>query len=407
MMPMNKPRAIDIGWGTMALPQALRRAGNSLFDAGARIGAFFEIGRRADVGAFAKPTDNVPLGILYMILATVLFAVSSAIAKWQVAIYPVGEVMFFRSISSLAVCAAVVLPVTGFAVFATKRHGAHIARGLSQSISQTFTVIAFSLMPLAGAIAINFSAPLWAALLSIVWLKERAGPARWTVLLTGFSGVLIVANPGADAFQIGALFALANAVMYGSVTVAVRGMTATEIGKHPFDVADGHHRYLSFFSAGVWVPLADGHRRDHAGALRRGERGRAVCLDQVALAGADDRGVPLLLLLAGLGDGDRFCGVGRRADHGASDRIGDRRRLGTVPALARGPAEGRKGAVRLRSTTVLDSTGRSSREALPPAPPPRTGSPAPRRSRAPPDIPSETRPRRLPPSWSCRARGRC
>ena len=103
-----------------------------------------------------------------------------------------------------------------------------MARGLSQSISQTFSVIAFSLMPLAGAIAINFSAPLWAALLSIIWLKEPAGPVRWSVLLTGFCGVLIVANPGADAIQIGALFALGNAIMYGSVTVAVRGMTATE-----------------------------------------------------------------------------------------------------------------------------------------------------------------------------------
>ena len=121
-----------------------------------------------------------------------------------------------------------ILPISGLAVFATSRPGAHIARGLSQSISQTLTVIAVSLMPLAGAVAISFSAPLWAALLSILWLKERAGPARWTVLLTGFSGVLIVTNPGVDAFQIGALFALANAIMYGSVTVAVRGMTKTE-----------------------------------------------------------------------------------------------------------------------------------------------------------------------------------
>jgi drug/metabolite transporter (DMT)-like permease len=179
-------------------------------------------------GAFSKPLDNIPAGILYMVLATFLFAVSSAIAKWQVAIYPVGEVMFFRSAASLLVCAAVVLPFTGLSVFATSRPGAHFARGLSQSISQTFTVIAFSLMPLAGAIAINFSAPLWAALLSVLWLKERASPMRWAVLLTGFSGVLIVASPGTDSLQIGALFALANAIMYGSVTVAVRGMTATE-----------------------------------------------------------------------------------------------------------------------------------------------------------------------------------
>ena len=113
-------------------------------------------------------------------------------------------------------------------MFATRRPRDHIARGLSQSISQTFSVIAFSMMPLAGAVAINFSAPLWSALLSVVWLKERAGPVRWLVLLAGFLGVLIVTNPGADSLQVGALFALGNAVMYGSVTVAVRGMTATE-----------------------------------------------------------------------------------------------------------------------------------------------------------------------------------
>src|SRR5712671_766071 len=187
-------------------------------------------GAQQDAGTagLAGRKDNIPRGIYYMIAATVMFALSSAIAKLQVAIYPVGEVMFFRSFSSLVVCAAFLLPVTGLSVLATRRPRDHVARGLSQSISQTFTVLAFSLMPLAGAIAINFSAPLFAALISIVWLKERAGPARWTALLCGFFGVLVVTNPGADSLQLGALFALANAVMYGSVTVAVRGMTATE-----------------------------------------------------------------------------------------------------------------------------------------------------------------------------------
>jgi drug/metabolite transporter (DMT)-like permease len=175
-----------------------------------------------------KRDDDIPVGIAFMIGATVLFSVSSAFAKWQVAIYPVGEVMFFRSFSSLVICAAFVLPFTGFSVFATRRPRDHIFRGLSQSISQTFSVIAFSLMPLAGAVAINFSAPLFSALVSVLWLKERAGPVRWSVLVVGFLGVLVVTNPGADSLQVGALFALGNAVMYGSVTVAVRGMTATE-----------------------------------------------------------------------------------------------------------------------------------------------------------------------------------
>lgn len=172
--------------------------------------------------------DHVPRGIFCMIAATMLFSAAAAFAKWQVALYPVGEVMFLRSVSSLGVVAAVILPISGFSVFATRRPRAHLARGLSQAISQTLSVLAFMLMPLAGAVAINFSAPLFSALVSIVWLNERAGPARWSALLVGFFGVLIVSHPGADSLSLGALFALGNAVMYGSVTVAVRGMTKTE-----------------------------------------------------------------------------------------------------------------------------------------------------------------------------------
>jgi drug/metabolite transporter (DMT)-like permease len=172
--------------------------------------------------------DDVPRGILCMVAASLLLALSNAFAKYLVASYPVGEVMFLRSLLSLAACAAFVLPAAGLAVFATQRPGAHLGRGLSQAVSQTFTVIALSLMPLASVMAIGFSAPLWAALLAILWFGERAGAMRWAVMLAGFGGVLIVTTPGAELLQVGALFALANAVLYGSVTVAVRGMTKTE-----------------------------------------------------------------------------------------------------------------------------------------------------------------------------------
>jgi drug/metabolite transporter (DMT)-like permease len=172
--------------------------------------------------------ENVPSGIVMMIAATLLFAAASAASKWLVGVYPVGEVLFLRSFSSFASCAAMMLPVTGLSVFATHRPRDHILRGLSQSVSQLALLLAFSLMPLAGAVAINFSSPLFAALVSIVWLKERAGWVRGGALIVGFVGVLVVTNPGANSLTLGALFALINAVMYGTVTVAVRGMTKTE-----------------------------------------------------------------------------------------------------------------------------------------------------------------------------------
>ena len=173
-------------------------------------------------------SDDVPRGILCMVIATILFSGASAASKWLVGIYPVGEVLCLRSFASLIAGAAVILPVSGLSAFATHRPRDHLARGLSQSISQLCLLLAFSLMPLAGAVAINFSAPLFAALVSIIWLKEPAGFARGAALIIGFVGVLIVTNPGSNSLTLGALFALTNAVMYGTVTVAVRGMTRTE-----------------------------------------------------------------------------------------------------------------------------------------------------------------------------------
>jgi drug/metabolite transporter (DMT)-like permease len=205
----------------------------------------------ADLKRMVGRTDDVPRGIVLMIVATILFAGASAASKWLVGIYPVGEVLFLRSLSSLIAGAAVILPVAGLSVFATQRPRDHILRGMSQSVSQLSLLLAFSLMPLAGAVAINFSSPLFAALVSIVWLRERAGFARWAALLIGFVGVLIVTNPGANSLTLGALFALVNAIMYGSVTVAVRGMTRTESANTlviwQLTVLAFFHSFLLFF----------------------------------------------------------------------------------------------------------------------------------------------------------------
>ena len=84
------------------------------------------------------------------------------------------------------------------------------------------------MMPLAGVTAIMFSSPIFTTLASIYFLHEQVGAARWAALLVGFLGVLVIAAPGADSFQIGALFALGNAILFGTVVAGVRGMTATE-----------------------------------------------------------------------------------------------------------------------------------------------------------------------------------
>jgi drug/metabolite transporter (DMT)-like permease len=176
----------------------------------------------------APRRDQIPLGILHMVGASLLFALVNAMVKWEVARYPVGEVAFFRSLFSLVPCYLMILPRTGMAVWRTGRRFDHVKRAVSQFSSMMCIFIAFSLMPLADAIAISFSSPLFTTLLSIVILKERVGVHRWTALFVGFLGVLVVTHPGAGSFQWGAAFALANAILISTVAIAIRRMSATE-----------------------------------------------------------------------------------------------------------------------------------------------------------------------------------
>jgi drug/metabolite transporter (DMT)-like permease len=181
----------------------------------------------AEVAA-ATRHNQLSRGIFYMVISTIMFAGVNAIGKWELARYPVGEVAFYRSLFALVIVGVVILPQRGIGVLRTNRIFAHLQRGLSQFGSMTCMFFAFSMMPLGSAVAVSFAAPLITTLLSIVILKERVGVHRWTALILGLVGVIIIAHPGAGALQPGALFALANAVLISSVAVAIRRMSATE-----------------------------------------------------------------------------------------------------------------------------------------------------------------------------------
>ena len=206
------------------------------------------------------------------------------------------------------------LPVTGLSVFATRRPRDHLARGLSQSISQAALLLAFSLMPLAGAVAINFSAPLFAALVSIVWLKERAGYVRGSALVVGFLGVLIVTNPGANSLTLGALFALDQRRHVRHRHGRRARHDQNGIGQYAGDLAIWPcSRSFTAFCLVVRLAMAVGARRRDAVRHRLCQRDRTMVLDQGAASGAGGGGDAVLLSDAGLGAGDRLCRLGRRA----------------------------------------------------------------------------------------------
>src|SRR3954454_24490418 len=176
----------------------------------------------------AARRNQIPRGIAYMVGSTAMFAGGNAVVKWQLATYPLGEVAFGRTLFAFLTVAAIVLPRTGLAVLRTNRYREHLQRGLSQFGSMLFWFLAVSALSLGSATAIGFAAPLFTTLLSIVILKEQVGIHRWSALIVGFVGVLIITEPGAGTLSYGALFALGNAILISTVAIAIRRMSMTE-----------------------------------------------------------------------------------------------------------------------------------------------------------------------------------
>src|SRR5262249_9052182 len=144
----------------------------------------------AQVASRIARRDNIPLAIFYMVASGLVFNCANAASKWLIATYPIGEVLFGSSLPAPITMGISILPTAGLGVYRTQRFPAHLMRATSQVGSQTMLLIAFSLMPLAGATAIMFSSPIFSTLASAYFLNEKVGPVRWAVLLIGFLGVL-------------------------------------------------------------------------------------------------------------------------------------------------------------------------------------------------------------------------
>ena len=83
-------------------------------------------------------------------------------------------------------------------------------------------------LPLADVIVIAYAAPLIVTALSRPFLGESVGPWRWTAVVTGFVGVLIVVRPGLGVVHPAAFFALAGAAFYSGLSLTARKLAGTE-----------------------------------------------------------------------------------------------------------------------------------------------------------------------------------
>jgi drug/metabolite transporter (DMT)-like permease len=179
------------------------------------------------------------LGIALKVLSALAFTLMSAGVKTVSADYPTGELVFFRSAFAL-VPLIVWLAWQGDLINAvrTSNIAGHLLRGLIGTCGMFASFVALSYLPLPDAVAIGYAAPLITVVLAAVVLKETVRAYRWTAVVIGFIGVLIMLTPHLNASAVarglaagpavGVLFALFSAFCAAGATIQVRRLTQTE-----------------------------------------------------------------------------------------------------------------------------------------------------------------------------------
>jgi drug/metabolite transporter (DMT)-like permease len=180
--------------------------------------------------AAAHDQEHVVSGILCRIGSGFSFATMGALLKLAAEQgMNAPELVFYRSLFSLPVVLLWVLRRESFAALRPNRPLAHVWRCGLGLLSMGLTFQALILLPLADATAINFTAPIFATILSFLILKEHVGPHRWSAVFLGFIGVLIVARPGGSSLPaLGVVIALIAAIGQAGVTTTLRHLQKSE-----------------------------------------------------------------------------------------------------------------------------------------------------------------------------------
>jgi len=172
--------------------------------------------------------DHIARGIGFDLTAVICFALVDVLAKWLGQDYPAVQILFFRYFFGLLPVAVFVWRSGGLSSLRTGRLPMHLLRGSLLFVALLLFFEALQSLPLADAIAVAFTAPLFVTALAGPLLGERVGLRRWGAVIFGFLGALIMVQPGSATFRQEALLVLGSAFVFSLLVTLTRRMTRTE-----------------------------------------------------------------------------------------------------------------------------------------------------------------------------------
>jgi drug/metabolite transporter (DMT)-like permease len=179
-----------------------------------------------------------------MTLASVFFGVMAITIRYASHQLHPFEVAFFRNVFGL-LFALPILHRTGLGILRTNKLPFYFFRCAIGLVSMLAGFWAIAHLPLAQAVALSYSSPLFVTVLAVFLLGEVVRVRRWTAVLVGFFGVLIIVRPTADGFTYGALVALLAAAMSASTSISIKYLSRTESSDA-----------IVLYTTLIWAPLS-------------------------------------------------------------------------------------------------------------------------------------------------------
>lgn len=226
-----------------------------------------------------------------MLLAGFLFASMGVFVKLGAEQFSFAELVFYRSLVGLIVIIAIARS-RGLSL-RTSRWQAHAGRGISGFVSLALYFYSITLLPLPTAVTLNYTSPLFLALLTVFLLRERPRAPLLAALALGFAGVILLLKPTLDGQFRGVLLGLTSgffaAVAYLNVTHLTRKLNEPE------------WRVVFYFSltstlgAGVWMLLDELHPVTRGNAWILLGIGVTATIAQFAMTRAYGKGNTLMI----------------------------------------------------------------------------------------------------------------
>ncbi len=193
--------------------------------------------------ARAGHTPFVRAAVL-MLLSTLFFGLMAITIRLASERISTPEVAFFRNLFGLlALLPLLVRSAPG--VFRTRQLPRYFVRSAIGMGSMLCGFWALGHLPMAQAVSLSYSTPLFVTIAAVIWLGEKVRRRRWTAVVLGFIGVLVIVRPGTAGFSAGSLVAVAAAVLSSVVAIQIKQLSRVD----PPDT-------IVFYTYAFWVPLS-------------------------------------------------------------------------------------------------------------------------------------------------------